>query len=75
MTDRDRVYFFKSHDMGDGWRGDLKELTDLVENLDKKYHLSIHDKQATRSAQAGVKRHKWWLFGVDTGYTNVSRTR
>lgn len=58
--------------MGAGWKADLKKLTDLVESLDRTYHLSVHNKQATRSAQAGEQRHKWWLFGVDTGYTNVS---
>lgn len=77
FTDGDLVFFFRSMDMGEGWKAEFKALTDMVQDMDAKLQASVYDKEATRGRQ-GSDKHKWWMFGADTGYTNVrspSRSR
>jgi hypothetical protein len=63
------IVVFRSGNMGDGWRASLKALTDLVMAADKATKAAVRDPHMTRG---GGNRHRWWIFGKDSPYMNVS---
>ena len=71
VDQRDRVYFFRSGDMGLGFRRSLQSLTDLVVLTDSEIKAS----ERYGRVRGGKSGHTWLLFGTDAAYQNVSRNQ